>query len=254
MNRSATFDSASYYLQDPYIAALQSHVVPECLSPEGELSWGRLICKWNEKREDGSILNHTYASCVDAVTGDIYVDDSPKLIFLKIFANLIARPVFTLAKTAYHLSLYPVFCEIATAISAEQDYRYAIKNVCKELVDVVATPLWGLALMVAGIGVLILAPFGTDKLYAGRKFLGEIEQLSNWGERKTSWTLSKCFQPYSVEIIQRFSYEKFPDTAYEGDAVDDGLANFARAHIRYKNKNFDFFSCDYFPEGKSYHS
>ena len=228
-----------------YLSRLQEHIIPEILSTKGELNWGRLICTWREKQESGEIITHTYAACIDGKEGDIYLDCRPRKIFAKCLAHLFMRPFFTLIKTAYHISLYPLFKELTKAYHSTQPKEEKIKNIFKALTDIVLTPLYGLALTVATLGVLFFGIIDTEHLYEGRKILGKIEQLSNRDQAHTSWTLAECFQPYPLEILEYYGQKNFShDTLYqELDPIDRQLANLARAHIRHKKRVFDLFSC-----------
>lgn len=245
-----------------YIFELQQYILPETpLSPAGELNWGRLICTWHEKRQKNHVVTHTYAACIDGKEGGIYLDCSPRVIFTKCVGHLFARPLFTIVKTIYQLSLYPIFNEIAKAYHSVQSKHEKIKNIFKSITDILLTPIYGVILTVATVAVLIIGPFAPGNFYEGRKFLGKIEQASNWGQIHTSWTLAKCFQPLPLDVLEVYAERDFShDTAYQQEGseekilIERQLANFARARIRHKKKNLDVLSCSKLPPAAVYQS
>lgn len=230
-----------------YTDQLQQHILPEELSPSGELNWGRLICTWHEKKEDHQIITHTYAACIDGKDGGIYLDCRPRKIFAKCLVHLFTRPIFTIIKTAYHLSLYPIFNEIVKSYHSNLPKQEKFKNLVKASADILLTPLYGVALTVCTLAVLIVGTFNPQNLYEGRKILGKIEQASNWGQIHTFWTLAKCFQPTPLENLNYYGQRDFShDTVYQDqtdNSLDRQLTNFARAHIVHKRKVFDLFAC-----------
>lgn len=252
MNISKT-DPTSYH---PYI-------VPEYLSIKNELNWGRLICTWHEKQASGEILTHHYAACVDGKDGEIYPDCQPTKIFIKCLACLFVRPLHSILKTLYHLSLYPIFYEaihsnrstlrpeeratdpIGTLKISDNINQIKIKNIFKSIVDIFLTPLYGLILTITTIGVLIIGPLNPKYLYEGRKLLGKIEQMSNWGQTNTPMTLSKCFQPRPLEMLEHYGERETEDDTYYPDEnpISQQLGEFAKACILYQRKHFDVFSC-----------
>lgn len=238
-----------------YITQLQEHILPEYVSTGGELNWGRLICTWHQKRGD-EIVTHTYAACVDAYEGSIYVDCRPLKIFAKCVAHLFARPLHALIKTVYSLSLYPIFRQIVKFNQSPLAKEEKIKNLFKAAADIVMTPVYGVILTVATVAVLIMGLFSPENLYEGRKLLGKIELASNWGDGHSAWTLTECFQPYPLEILGQYGYLEFEkDTVYpDGSPLEKQLANFARAHIRHKHKAFDYFECRKLKKDDVYHS
>ena len=239
-----------------YISQLQQHILPEFISPAGELNWGRLICTWHQKKDAGCIVTHTYAACVDGYEGKIYLDCRPQKILAKCFAHLFARPLHALIKTIYCLSLYPIFQQIAKFNQPDRPKEEKIKYIFRALADIVLTPIYGLILTVATLAILVISPFSPEYLYEGRKMLGKIELASNWGNAHTPWTLAECFQPYPLEILEQYGNLEFDrDTVYPDESpLEKQLANFARAHIRHKHKTFDIFSCSRLPPNTIYQS
>lgn len=237
-----------------YICQLQQHILPEFLSPEGELNWGRLICTWHQKKDADCSVTHTYAASIDGCEGKIYLDCRPRKILAKCFTHLFVRPLHTLVKTIYSLSLYPIFQEIVKFNQPDRPKEEKIKNIFRAMADIFLTPIYGLILTAATAAILIISPFSPEYLYEGRKLLGKIELASNWGNVHTFWTLTECFQPYPLEILEQFGNLKFDrDTIYPDQSpLEKQLANFARAHVRHKQKTFDIFSCSKLPANTVY--
>jgi hypothetical protein len=241
--------TASFSFEDPItvfpgLTGLQPYIAAEVVSESGETCWGRLLCEWHEKKGDGQVLTHTYAAVIDGQDGGIYFDCSPAKIFAKCVVQLFVRPLFTLAKTIYYLSLYPIFAEVGKYYQRDQSFQEMKVNIIRASLDIVRTPLYGAILIIASVAVIITGMANPYRLYEGRKFLGQIEQAANWGEIHTFLTLADCFQPFPLEMLEWYASKDREDTDYGNlTLVERGLCNFARACIRRKRRRFDFFSC-----------
>lgn len=227
-------------LNNYYLKQFQEHIIP---TPHPR--WGRLLCSWHEKKENDQILTHAYAARIDKVDGGLYLDDLPRKIFAKTFTQLLVRPIHSLLKTVYHLSMLPILGEICTVLDGLESPSEGLKNSLKSLADIVLTPLYGLALIVTSVAVLCLGTLNSESLYSGTAFIGHIERTANWGDRDTIWTLAKCFQPYSREQLAHYDrQENIQDTVYlDSDSKSNQFTNFARAQILYMRHHFDLFDC-----------
>lgn len=160
-------------------------------------TWGRIICKWTEKK-DGKELNHVFSAAVHLPTGDLYLDCRKRKIFTKNVALLVARPLHTTVKTLYHASLAGVVWQVYKAATGKQTKKEALKKSFKSLADIVRTPIYGTAMTITAIASVAIAPFAPNKLYDLRRLQGRIEQDLNWGVKfrgKPLWnTLAICFQ------------------------------------------------------------
>lgn len=227
------------------------HLNPFILPETGP--WGRLICTWHEKRE-GQVIVHTYAASIDCKEGGIYFDCRPRKIAIKCLAQLVGRPFYTVAKTIYHLSMIPIFQEISQMHREGQVTQEEWIAIAKSLADIVRTPLYGIVITIATITTLVFAAFNPTTLYEGRKWIGKIEEEANWGEKHTSWTLAKCFQPFSIDTLYDYGQKNCShDTIYPtDDPTAKQLAHFARSCIRHRQRHFDFFECRQLKEGEPY--
>lgn len=216
--------------------------------------WGRLICTWHEKKENNTVLIHHYAACIDTRSWGVYLDCRPRKIFAKIFAQIFARPIHALFKTAYHVTMIPIILEIKNTYQGFQTTTICLKNSIKSIADIIRTPIYGLAMIVASFAVLIFGIADPENLYSGRAFLGEIECSANWGESHTAWTLAHCFQPYSITILEEYNHQKcVDDTIYDSqDPLEIQLSDYARRCIMYKRKKFDIFDCHSLNPHKTY--
>lgn len=229
--------SPSNQMGEASLLQIQSHMI-QPVQPK----WNRLLLEWNEIKSD-RILTHQYAPVVRLDTQEFYVDCRPQKIFAKCLAILLARPAFTVLKTVYHLSLIEVPYHLFKATIHEQSFKEAFIKSGRAIADVVLTPLYGIAMTVSTLAVIILIAINPENAYDGREFLGRLEQQSNWGEKHTDWTLGACFQGYPLHFIET-KYNKYchQDTYYPNiDSLEIGMTNFCRAAISHRRKNYNPF-------------
>lgn len=234
--------------------AIAGHLLPEIVTPEGDLLWGRLIAQWDEKKSDGSTVRHVYASSIDGRDGSLYLDCRPGLIFAKCFAQLLLRPLHTLVKTVYHAAMIPILTDLPKLFKRQMQAADFSANAIRSIKDIMRTPVYGLALMAASIAVLVSGVFHPASIYEGRRLLGKIEEEANHGRKHTSWTLAKCFQPIPLNALTWFEAQDWShDTLYPSSSpIDRQLANFARSRIRKKRERIDPFSCSKLPLSQKY--
>ena len=156
--------------------------------------WGRIVCTWDEKKTDGPSIKHIFTATVDLKTGDVYMDCSKKKLWTKNVALACARPIHTVAKTLYHLSMAGVARQIYKAATGKKTKTEALKKSIRQIADIVRTPAYGVAMTVVNIAAAAIIPFSADKAYDLRNLHGRIEQSLNWGKKHTGWTLALCFQ------------------------------------------------------------
>ena len=207
--------------------------------------WGRIVATWCEKKSDGELQTHIYAPCINTSTGDLYFDCDLAKIFRKCIVQLIIRPFHALIKTIYHAAFLPsITLEIIDVCKGHQNGLGAVINIAKSIADIIRTPLYTLAMMVASIAVIIMSTFDPQLLYSGRALIGALEATSNWGWIHTRWTLAPCFQPTPLTLLADYGNKPdYPDTIYPSqNPIDRELTHLARKHIRYLREHTDCFS------------
>lgn len=256
---------------EEYLGTLYQYVIPETRSSKGEVNWGRLICTWREKKPDGTLLDHTYAACIDGRNHSWYLDDRPRKIFAKCVAQLFVRPFFTVAKTICFIIKFPLVGELKAYHSKEQSGRETALKIGRATANILLTPIFGVILTIMTLAVIILGVASPTSLYEGRKWIGRIEQLSNWGktfemaddrwlyryrQHKIPTTLAPCFQEHPLEDLACYAGKgSYKNTDYTGmDAVERQLANFARGAIRAKRRGADRFEKRLKPDDVPYES
>ena len=225
---------------NPFIEKIKDYII----YPKNS-KWGRLVCKWNEYTcYQHHYQTHTYAACVNLEKKALYLDCRPRKIFAKCAAAFIARPAFTLIKTIYHISLVEIPYQLYLTTVGAQPLKKSLIKCAKNIADIVRTPIYGVALMAATLGVMILGVYNPESLYSGREFLGQLEQRANWGEAQSLWTMAACFQPFPLDIIEsKYSQFEYEDTFYENsnDPIEIGLANFAHAVLYRRRTHYNPF-------------
>lgn len=156
--------------------------------------WGRVVCVWHEEKEDGKVLQHQFAACVNLKNGDVYLDCSKKKLFAKNLTLTFARPLHALFKTLYHASMIGMVVAVHKGIKKKQTGGTIFVNCVKELADIVRTPLYAVVLTVISATAVVLSVVHPKSLYDMRNLYGRVEQSLNWGKKQSSWTLAICFQ------------------------------------------------------------
>src|SRR5262249_48211820 len=141
---------------------------------------------WKEK---GTGFTHIYAPVVNIQTGEIYLDCSKKKIYAKIVIQTLLRPFLSVIKTAYHLAIpISIIHIIYTTIQERKKYdrreacilENCIKNSLKSIADIVRTPVYGVAIIIVGIAIIIIGPFAPNTLYTSREILGKLMKSLYW--------------------------------------------------------------------------
>jgi hypothetical protein len=238
--QSSQLKSLDELWKERYLEKFKTYILPS----ENQ-HWGQLILRWHEKRGD-EIISHVYAPWIDTTSWNgIYIDDRPKKIYAKIFFQCLCRPIHLIVKSVHHLLMIPVFYEISKTLSNKQTFKECLIHSIRSIVDIIRTPLFDLVNIVISIAILLFSSFNSDLIFTGRRMLGEIEKISNWGVKNTPWTLTSCFQPYEFSFL--FTYENKnhdEDTLYPSDdPLDRQLTNFARSAVHFNQTHIDLTSC-----------
>lgn len=177
-----------------------------------DTTFQRVIGHWKETIQDpksgkNQVLNNEYHACIDTRTGEIYNDDSKKIIFYKHTELLFARPVYIFFKTIWHLSiLAPLILEIALYINAKKHpkeekvtWEDIKKNTFHSLLDIFRTPFYGTAMTIVHLFAVICGCVSPNSLYHTRAWVGYLERkmlrISDPTEKAIGRQLSPCFSP-----------------------------------------------------------
>lgn len=237
--------------KERHLEKLKTYIIPT----ESQ-KWGQLILTWNEKR-GGQLIPHLYAPWIDLEEwSGFYVDDGPYKIFSKCLLQCACRPFHLIAKTVHHLLMIPVFLEIYKTFKGAQSLNECLKHSFQSIADILLTPLFDSANMISSLAIVLLSPFNHELLLSGRRFLGKLERLSNWGANASRWSLTPCFQPRPFEFLDKYADKTFADdTLYPSeDLLDRQLTNFARSSIHYQQTHCDRTTCQRASINKPYMS
>jgi hypothetical protein len=238
---------------------LENHaeIQPLVVKTEGkESKWGRLVCHWHEKKDDKEI-DHIFTPLINLENSDIYLDCSKKKIYAKFLAHTFLRPIHVAFKTIYHLaipiSIPHIVCETISAgkeqqLNAKEIAKNCVKNSVNSLIDIIRTPLIGVAMTIVNVAALIIGPLAPKTLYTFREWTGHLIHSLH---RKNDLVLNdifSCFQPLdNLQKIDRRDRE-YDDTNYITAKQDSsknyliGLSNFARNNIINRREHYAFFN------------
>lgn len=183
-------------------------------------------------QEHGTNRIHSYHACINVETSGIFIDCRRRRILAKHITLIVLRPLHTVVKTAWHLSiLAPIALEgyrLLKGKTSQDDAWVSIKQSCA---DIVRTPLYGVSMTVVHIAAVVFAGFSPNSLYRTREIAGELEQklLRTYRPWKNIWCLNPCFSPEYKRVDH--DYEQW-------------LANYAMDQIRHLRTSRNLFqSC-----------
>lgn len=213
--------------------------------------WGKIICVWDEVKNDGQNLHHIYSATINLNNGDLYLDCRRRKIWAKCAVLTIGQPIKIAIKTGYHLSMIPVAKEIFKTLKGKQTKKELCINCAKSLADTVRTPLYGVALTITSLAAMIAIPFRPNLAYDFREAYGKIEQSLHWGVKHDKGTLSLCFQPiFNIDSNKsHYAMDKnYADTEYpeildpESEMLHRRLANYSRSLILFRRNHRNLFN------------
>lgn len=169
----------------------------------------RILCAC---KVDG--VDHKYWATIDTQTGGIYLDCTRRKIFAKSVALAIVRPIHTVIKTIWHLTIllpmiesavrnYRAYSKGATDENREElksklFYQFLTDN-WHSFADIFRTPIYGFAMTMTYLAGVIAALFNPNALYYTRLAGGTLEyqllRAENLWE-DSFWELSPCFSPF----------------------------------------------------------
>lgn len=199
----------------------------------------RLICRWNES----PALKHELHSCLNTDTGEIYIDCRRRKIFAKHLALAIGRPLHTVMKTLWHVSLIgPLALEVYKVMQEKQTWKDLRQNTIKSLADIVRTPLYGVAMTLTHLAGIVLGVVAPNTLYETRALAGKLERdmlrVNYIYKADGMWLLSPCFSPMKNIL----SYKSGEYLERSPEEMDKMLTGFAAANIRFRQKHAVIFN------------
>jgi len=185
----------------------------------------RVVIQWKETE----IINHVYHACISTETGDLYFDCSREKLLAKHFSLVFATPLYTYTKTWWHFfTLGPLIFRIIQWTSGNLSDTELATFLEHSFIDIVRTPLYGIALTITHIAAGILYFFDPNLLYKTREVATYLERsmlrVENI-EDAGAWALSPCLGPF-INIGQFQNSEE----------VKEKLDNFLQKHISFRRK------------------
>lgn len=131
-------------------------------------------------------LSQRYLICIDPKSryaGNIYNDDTRKVLAYKFFMIILGRPFHFIAKLVYHISLAALIVAIVQGVKKNETAADVGQRVFRSLMGIVRTPIYEVVLLIVALVALIVAPFKTALLYDFRAFTGKLSHEFYWGRR-----------------------------------------------------------------------
>lgn len=162
--------------------------------------WGTISYKI-ECDIDGAKEHIKNTEEVDLSNYDLYIKKSIHGIQTVFFSMIIVRPIKTIIKTGYHICLplsipkeiYSSILKEKTQLTSLGYLRLGTTAAIKSIIDVVRTPIYGVALTIiaiAGLAISFIQPACVNDI---RKLHGKIELALYWGNKHRC--LVQCFVP-----------------------------------------------------------
>lgn len=183
--------------------------------------WVRLVCHLKEVEKDAQgnkivVERDTINTLFNCKTEKLYNADSKTDLAMKFTALSFGAPIaLIVSKTIYHL-LFPLSLsyQIYRVVRVAKKQKDAAldkgqekpkinlasritKVVIRNFIDIVKTPLYGIAMTITALSTLILSGVNDNILYEGRALYGEMLMSLNWGNKDTLWSIGACMQPYA---------------------------------------------------------
>lgn len=241
------------------------------LRPDGHDSkWARVILECRKKDPVSNAITgtHRYAAVVNCETQNVYRDDEKSILAIKFFGLAIYTPIALVAKTIYHI-LFPISIphQIYLKVNElkEQEAKIIEKKgtpapremgkrvitiIARNMLDIVKTPLYAVAMTVVALGTLILSIFRSQILYDGRTIFGKIMLNLNYDNKKSVWLqyIAPCMQPMAnlKTVGEKRNYFK-KKVAYDGERGSTvfGLNNLVKRYTKYFVGKSSFYTSDW---------
>ncbi len=176
--------------------ALNSLVPPAeyLIYPEDDLKHPRALFIYkNEERGYKEIV----AKYFDPETKLYYNDDSKKKLYTKQVGLIVQAACVYGLRTAYHLSCLGILVELGKTLIGGQKKTLS-ERIVRELVKMVKSPLYGIAIVVISLSSVIFSPFKGTYVYTARKLIAKIEYNFNI-DGESELYAARCFQPYQLK-------------------------------------------------------
>jgi len=200
-------------------AFLRNHQ-PFIADVESNDRWCRIVCLWKEPGPEGTVRTHLFFPLLDKSNGDVYSDDGKGMIYAKFACQLFLQPIDLLIKILYHL-VFPISLphiiyktthpttrrdlESWIGMSTKRQIGVCLKKSLESILDIVRTPMFGIAMIIVAVAALLIGPWAPKFLYDCRKAYGKLLQrlyrTHRWYE-----TSGNCMQNFWT--LERFSLEE----------------------------------------------
>jgi hypothetical protein len=196
-------------------------------------------------------MHHEVHDTINVETGEIFMDCSKSKIFRKHLALVFGRPVITIIKTLWHLSIVgPLIPQLGDTLLGKQTVVSLLKNTVYSLTDIVRTPLYGIAMTIIHIAALVLACIDSNSLYYTRDLAGWLERKMlrmDTNPKKNDWSISPCFSPFCNLA------EKVKLAEEKNEPLLSITQSIAQRGLKYARNVHDLFgNCWFHPAGTTY--
>lgn len=153
--------------------------------------WAKLerVISINVKDNEGNTVElqpkQRYIICIDPKSpyaGNMYNDDNPGIITLKLVLSVIARIIHIVCKIFYHLFIGWIVA-IAQGVKAKESSKEIGERVWRHFADVIRTEIYETTMMLAAIAAPIVVPCKPTLAYDLRAFTGDLSHQLYWGKR-----------------------------------------------------------------------
>ncbi|MGK5595320.1 MAG: hypothetical protein ACSNEK_08190 [Parachlamydiaceae bacterium] len=217
----------------------------------------RIICRWKENKNHV----HIFLATINVETGEVYLDCRRRKILAKHLSLAVTRPIFTLIRLIWHLTIIGPLSveamELSKEIKKEKEKKnfqqHELRNhvfkllsisMLRNFVDILRTPMYGAAMTIVSIVALPLGVFNPNSLYTTRAIVGRLERRLlrvNNGITRDSCnlnhkSLSPCFSPieemFPADLTAPPSKQELKDT----------FERLAHANVRFRKSSRAIFN------------
>jgi hypothetical protein len=193
---------------------------------KSDAHWGKIKLFQTLVTSDGSsevVINKSkkWVICLDPdspFAGNIYNKDPKSLIYLKFVLSTFARPIHIIIKTLFHATLIDLVAIVVEGIRMDRSAEEIGRRVFCSLVDIVRTPVYGIAILIVSVVGIIASPFHMALVYDIRAVIARLARELHWGRYVDGpIDLTPCMQP-RVNIME---YTLNPQALIVGKTYED---------------------------------